>query len=125
MQYDVETAQEYLHALADDWRREKVEELRAIIMECDPDLREEIRYKMLAYCHEGDIVFGLNAQKGYVSLYVGDAKKIDPEGGLLKGLSVGKGCIRFAKSKRIAATGIREFIERTVAMVRRGEDVYC
>jgi len=71
------------------------------------------------------IVFGLNAQKGYVSLYVGDAKKIDPEGGLLKGLSVGKGCIRFTRSNRIAATGIREFIERTAAMARRGEDVDC
>jgi hypothetical protein len=28
MQYDVETAQAYLRALADDWRREMVEGLR-------------------------------------------------------------------------------------------------
>jgi hypothetical protein len=32
---------------------------------------------MLSYSDQRGIVFGLNAQKHYVSLYVGDAKKID------------------------------------------------
>jgi len=43
----------------------------------------------------------LNAQKNYISLYVGDRHKIDPEMKLLKGLNLGKGCIRISKSKSI------------------------
>ena len=68
MQYDVRTPVEYLEALEDDWRREKLLELRSIIMEYGPELTEEIQYKMLSYRDERGPVFGLNAQKHYVSL---------------------------------------------------------
>lgn len=125
MQYDVQTPQEYMQMLEDDWRREKLEELRAIIKSCAPELTEGIDYKMLCYRDDKEIVFGLNAQKHYVSLYVGDVTKIDPDGSLLAGLNVGKGCIRFTKSKVISQTGIREFLERAVDMWRRGEDIDC
>lgn len=125
MQYDVQTPEEYLRSLEDDWRREKLLELREIIMACAPDLIEAIDYKMLSYRDERDIVFALNAQKHYVALYVGDIKKIDVDGTLLAGLNVGKGCIRFTKSKVIAETRIREFIQRTVDLWKRGEDIDC
>ena len=125
MQYGVQTPQEYMQMLEDDWRREKLEELRAIIKSCAPELTEGIDYKMLCYRDDKEIVFGLNAQKHYVSLYVGDVTKIDPDGSLLAGLNVGKGCIRFTKSKVISQTGIREFLERAVDMWRRGEDIDC
>lgn len=125
MQYDVQTPQEYMQMLEDDWRREKLEELRAIIKSCAPELTEGIDYKMLCYRDDKEIVFGLNAQKHYVSLYVGDVTKIDPDGSLLAGLNVGKGCIRFTKSKVISQTGIREFLERAVDMWRCGEDIDC
>lgn len=125
MQYDVQTPQEYMQVLEDDWRREKLEELRALIKSYAPELVEGIDYKMLSYRDDKEIVFGLNAQKNYVSLYVGDVKKIDPDGSLLEGLNVGKGCIRFTKSKVIAKTRIREFLERAIDMWRRGEDIYC
>lgn len=125
MQYDVQTPTEYMQALEDDWRRERVEELRSIIKSYGPELVEGIDYKMLTYRNDEDIVFGLNAQKHYVSLYVGDIKKIDPDGTLLQGLNLGKGCIRLSKSKRIADTRLEEFIERVIDMSRRGEDIDC
>jgi len=125
MQYDVRTPVEYLEALEDDWRREKLLELRSIIMQYGPELTEEIQYKMLSYRDERGPVFGLNAQKHYVSLYVGHAEKIDPDGSLLSGLNVGKGCIRFSKSKQIADTRIRQFVQRALDMRRRGEDIDC
>ena len=125
MQYDVQTPDEYLRALEDDWRRAKLLELRSIIRDCGPELVEGIDYKMLSYRDEQGILFGLNAQKHYVALYVGDAHKVDPDGTLLAGLDVGKGCIRFSKSKAVAETGIREFIRRAVEMRRRGEDMDC
>jgi len=125
VQYDVQTPEEYLNALDDDWRRSTLLELRALVKACAPELVEGISYKMLSYGDGERFVFGLNAQKHYVSLYVGDIRKIDPDGVLLAGLNVGKGCIRFTKSKPVAKTRVAEFIERAVELWRRGEDVDC
>lgn len=125
MQYDVQTPAEYLEALEDDWRREKLLELRSIIMSCGPELVEDIEYKMLSYRDERGSVLALNAQKHYVSLYVGNAEKVDPDGTLLSGLNVGKGCIRFTKLKAISETRIQEFIKRAIDMHKRGVDIDC
>jgi uncharacterized protein YdhG (YjbR/CyaY superfamily) len=111
--------------LDNDWRREKLLELRDLITSHDTGLIEGISYKMLSYSDQRGIIFGLNAQKHYVSLYVGDAKKIDTDGSLLEGLNIGKGCIRFSKTTSVAGTNIDEFIERAIAMWKRGEDTDC
>lgn len=125
MQYNVRTPQEYLDALEDDWRREKLLALREIIRACGPELVEGIDYGMLSYRSGDEIILGLNAQKHYVSMYVGDIRKIDPDGTLLAGLNVGKGCIRFSKTTSVSAPGIRAFVQRTIDMARRGEDLSC
>ena len=80
---------------------------------------------MLGYGKGQDFVFHLNAQKGYVSLYCGNASKIDPDGKLLAGLNVGKGCIRFSKSRRVRDTRIDEFIRRAVERWKTGENTGC
>jgi len=125
MQYDAKTPDEYLKMLADDWRREKLEELRALIIEKAPDFEEGIGYKMLSYGDSRGVVFHLNAQKNHVGLYVGNAKKIDPDGGLLAGIDVGKGCLRFKKSSLVSETRIDEFIAKTVELWKRGDDIAC
>lgn len=125
MQYDAKTPEEYLNMLEDDWRREKLEELRAIIKAEAPHFEECINYKMLGYRDAQDVVFHLNAQRGYVSFYVGDIKKIDPSGELLAGINMGKGCVRFTKSKVVSETRIREFISKAVEMRKLGEDFDC
>ena len=125
MQYEAKTPKEYLEYLEDDWRKEKVEELRKLILTTGSDIEETINYKMLCYRGKDGVIFHLNAQKNYVSLYVGDAKKIDPEGDLLRGIDVGKGCIRFKKSNSLAETNIAVFIEKTIQFWREGKDIYC
>lgn len=125
MQYDVSSPKEYLQQLPHDWRREKVHALRDIIKEKGPKLDERISYKMLAYGVGEEDVFCLNAQKNYVSFYVGNASKVDPNGELLEGLSVGKGCIRFKRTVEVSETRIDEFIERAVAMWEHGEEFGC
>lgn len=126
MQYDVKTPAEYMTALDDDWRRLKVEEIRKIIQDTAPDLVEGIQYKMLCYGDGKDsTVFHLNAQKSYVSFYVGDTAKIDPSGELLEGINCGKGCLRFKKSLAISDTRLDEFIGKTVELWRAGVDVSC
>lgn len=125
MLYDASTPSDYMDQLDDDWRRRKLQSIRAIIKQQAPQLEERIHYKMLGY-GVGDIyAFHLNAQRGYVSLYVGDASKVDPSGELLQGLNVGKGCIRFSKSKKVAETRIDEFIALAFDRWRKGEDIDC
>ena len=125
MQYNAKTPEQYIQMLDDDWRREKIDILRALLKSRVPNVTESINYKMLSYSDERGIIFHLNAQKSYVSLYVGDIKKIDPEGKLLKGIDTGKGCVRFKKSVDIADTGIDKFIVRAVNLWRSGVDIGC
>ncbi|MGH1539234.1 MAG: iron chaperone [Arenicella sp.] len=125
MQYDVSNPQEYLEALDLDWRKEKLQELRDIILKQDSAIWETISYKMLCFKLNDSELFHLNAQRGYVSLYCGNTKKIDPEGELLKGLNIGKGCIRFTKTKDISKTSIESFINRAVLLVKEGIDIGC
>lgn len=125
MQYDVSTPLEYLEALDLDWRKEKLLELRNLILQQDTAIEETISYKMLCFRLNDAELFHLNAQSGYVSLYCGDTKKIDPEGELLHGLNIGKGCIRFTKTQDIFKTGIKLFIKRAVLSLKEGEDIGC
>lgn len=122
---DAETPSEYIGQLDDDWRRDKLLKIRAIIKEQAPQLSERIHYKMLGYGIDDVYVFHLNVQRAYVSLYVGSASKVDPGGTLLDGLNVGKGCIRFSKSTEIAKTRIDEFISRAFTIWKAGEDIDC
>lgn len=125
MLYDANTPSDYIDQLDDDWRREKLQSIRAIIKQQAPQLEERIHYKMLGYGIGDAYAFHLNAQRGYVSFYVGNASKVDPNGELLQGLNVGKGCIRFSKSKDIAETRIDEFIARAFDMWCKGENIDC
>ncbi len=110
MQYDAKTPEEYLSMLDNDWRRDKLLEIRRMILEHGPELEESIKYKMLSYDIGDEGLFGLNAQKSYVSLYVGDIEKIENSSTLLEGFNTGKGCIRVRKSVELSNTGLEQFI---------------
>ena len=125
MQYDASTPQEYVAQLEDDWRKPCLLKIRDLLINTCPTLDEAINYKMLAYSDNRGPLFHLNAQKNYVSLYIGDAKKVDPSGELLKGLDVGKGCLRFKKSTNIDDTDLPTFIARTYELWNKGVDVGC
>ena len=84
MQYDAATPGAYLEMLEDDWRRERLLLIREMFLGV-PGVVESMSYKMLGY-HRGGAVFGhLNAQKGFVGVYLGDLERIDP-GGVLRAL---------------------------------------
>jgi len=125
MQYDVPTPEAYLANLDDDWRQTMLLALRERIKAAAPEAGEFMQYKMLAFGKDGRTLCHLNAQKAYVSLYVGNADAIDDGRDLLQGLSVGKGCVRFSKATRIDETGIDEFLGLAVERWRRGEKLGC
>lgn len=125
MQYDVSTPEEYFDALDDDWRKARILDLRDLIARLAPNWREGIEYKMLSYSDEIGSVLHLNAQKSYVGVYVGDIAKVDPDGSLLGGLDLGKGCIRLKKRDDLTETGVPRFLERLVALRRDGVELGC
>ena len=125
MLYEVNTPEEYLSQLDDDWRKTTLTQLRALIKTKAPELEERIHYKMLGYGVDDDFLFHLNAQKSYVSLYVGDASRINPDGRLLEGLNVGKGCIRFGKRVSVEESRIDEFIDLAVRRWKEGLEFGC
>jgi len=120
------SVEEFLNKLEDDWKKEKLFEIRQLLLE-HSQLNESMNYGMLSYGNlkDKEPLFHLNAQKNYVSLYVGDIHKIDPDNAILKGLNLGKGCIRISKSKNISETGLKAFIQRTVALWLEGGDSSC
>lgn len=124
MQYEASTPTDYLDLLEKDWRKDKLMELREILL-AQPDLVEGIKYKMLSYSDEKGVMIQLNAQKNYVALYVGNASKVDPSGKLLEGIDHGKGCLRFKKSTQISDTSIEVFIKKALDMRKKGEDFDC
>ncbi|AKG05274.1 hypothetical protein AAV35_011105 [Salimicrobium jeotgali] len=125
MQYDVETPEDYYKAMEEDWRKERLLKVREYILTHGPELKEGIQYKMLSFGSDSSIVFHLNAQKSYVSLYVGDIEKITGDEELLKGLDYGKGCIRIKKSVDLDKSRLEEFVRKTVEAWRGGRDVSC
>ena len=125
MQYDAPNPAQYIEALADDWRKTSLLELRQLIESIAPDLQEGIHYKMLSYSDDDKVLFHLNAQKHYVSLYVGDAEKIDPNKQWLTGLDVGKGCIRFKKSNSVSDSKIDQFISHAIVLHQQGHNFDC
>ncbi len=120
------TASEFLTKLENDWKKEKLSEVRELLCKYT-QLEEGMNYGMLSYgnSEHDEPLFHLNAQKNYVSLYVGDIKKVDPDNIMLKDLNLGKGCIRISKSKIISETGLNEFIQKTVEMWLAGQDTSC
>lgn len=125
MQYDVKTPGEYIKALKKDWRLEKLQALRKILKANVPNVKEGINYKMLSYDYEGDLIFHLNAQVNHVGLYVCDAKRIDADGTLLKGIDHGKGCIRFKKSTEINKSNIEKLVAAAVKLSEQGVKSDC
>ena len=125
MQYEVKSPSEYLDKLENDWRKTKLNQVREMIKKHGPDLNEGIQYKMLSYDLNGKSIFNLNAQRAYVSLYVGTINKVDNAHELLKAFDTGKGCIRIKKKVEIQETGLEEFIKRTVELWNKGGNTAC
>lgn len=123
----MKTPKDYLEALEDDWRKEKLLVIREMILNYAPNIDEAIRYKMLNFGVEAmeNFIFALNAQKHYVSLYVGDIEKIDPLGEMLGEFNLGKGCISVRKTIDLEETQLEAFIQKAIDLWRAGEDVDC
>ncbi|MEQ8554070.1 MAG: DUF1801 domain-containing protein [Cyclobacteriaceae bacterium] len=125
MQYKAKTPQEYLEKLEIDWRKIRLEEIRAMIKRAWPEAIEGIEYNMLCYGNGAKNIIHLNAQKAYVALYVGDIHKVENFDSLLEGFDRGKGCVRIRRTLDLSKTGLAEFVARVVKIHQEGGDTDC
>lgn len=125
MQYKASTPKEYLQQLDDDWRKEKLQQLREMLLKSSTNINEGIEYKMLSYGVDGKNLFHLNAQKHYVSLYVGNIEKVEKADNLLRGFDHGKGCIRVKKHSNITDGKLQAFILHTLDIWYKGRNTDC
>lgn len=125
MQYHANSPHQYLNLIADDWRKETIQIIRNMMRSYGPELQEGIEYNMLCYGNGTENLFHLNAQKDYVSLYVGSIDKIEGARELLSGFDLGKGCIRIKKRVNIDDTNLELFIKKTIDVWRGGGDTSC
>lgn len=99
MRIEAETAADYWDRLPDDWRRERMARVRAMIAEAAPGAAEGMGHGMLRYAWSEDRIFcHMNAQKGFVGLYLGDLEALDPGGAIRGGTDCGKSCVRIRKT---------------------------
>ena len=84
MIHDAATPEEYLSVLEHDWRKDRLLEIRDLFLAMT-GATEGMNYKMLHYSVGTRGLGILNAQKGYVAIYMDDLSKLDPDGSLRVG----------------------------------------
>lgn len=82
-------------------RQEALKRLRALCLEILNGYEESMEYGMPGYKKNGVVEVGFASQKNYISLYILKQDVMDAHRELLKGVSLGKGCIRYSRPGKI------------------------
>lgn len=102
----------YLSGLAPE-RRAALARLRSLVFEVVPDAMETIKYRMPTYLHQDHVICSFASQKRYMSLYI-DPATVDQHREELKGLDVGKSCIRFRSIDKLPLDTVRQMLNEVV-----------
>ncbi|MGD8403255.1 MAG: DUF1801 domain-containing protein [Anaerolineales bacterium] len=102
MQSDAKNVDAYLEEVPAE-RKVALTRLRDLCRASLKDFEESMAYGMPSYSRNGEVEVAFASQKNYISLYilkqdVMDAHKESVAG---KGISFGKGCIRYSRPERI------------------------
>ena len=102
MQRKAESVDAYLVEVPAD-RKDTLTQLRDLCLATLKGFDESMEYGMPSYSRNGEVEVAFASQKNYISLYilkqgVMEAHKEQLAG---KGISFGKGCIRYSKPERI------------------------
>jgi uncharacterized protein YdhG (YjbR/CyaY superfamily) len=94
------TVDDYLAHQGDEWRP-VLERLRAACLHHLAGYREAMAYGMPTYAKGDRPAIAFAKQAKYLSLYVMKKEVLDAHRLALRGLDVGKGCIRFVRPDQI------------------------
>jgi uncharacterized protein YdhG (YjbR/CyaY superfamily) len=87
------------------------------------DFEELMKYGMPAYSRDGEVEVGFASQKNFIALYIARNDVMDAHRDLLKikGVSLGKGCIRYPKPEKIDF----QVVETILKAVQETTGVIC
>lgn len=94
-------------------RCEALEKLRALCLETLTGYEEGMDYGGPGYKKNGVVEVGFMSQKNYIALYVLKQDALNTHRDLLKGISVGKGCIRYTKPSKIDFDVVKKLLIAT------------
>ena len=113
MSEETQGVDEYLENLAAESKL-ALTELRELILTTVPQAEESLKYRMPTYEYADEVLCAFASQKHYMSLYM-DTELVDKHRHQLKGLDVGKSCIRFRKLDKLPLDTVRTILLETVA----------
>jgi uncharacterized protein YdhG (YjbR/CyaY superfamily) len=96
-------------------RKEVLTKLRDLCLSALKGLNESMEYGMPSYSRNGEVEVAFASQKNYISLYIlkQDVMEAHKEKVVGKGISFGKGCIRYSKPERIDFKIVEEMLVAT------------
>lgn len=95
-------------------RQETLAKLRQLCLETLESYQESMDYGMPSYKKNDTIEVGFASQKNYISLYILKQDVMDTHRDLLKGASLGKGCIRYSKPEKIDFEVVKKLLVGTL-----------
>lgn len=99
MQSAAKSVAAYMKELPEE-RRASLTRLRALCRASFRDCQETMNYGMPCYEREGVVEVSFASQANYISVYM-SSKVLKANHAALKGLKVGKGCVRYSSPARI------------------------
>lgn len=114
MQSNATTVDAYLEELPAD-REPALKRLRELCRAILTDFDEAMVYGMPSYVRDGEVEVAFASQKRYISVYILRTDVMNTYKGLLgpRGVSFGKGCIRYSKPEFIDFEVLRKMLQAT------------
>jgi uncharacterized protein YdhG (YjbR/CyaY superfamily) len=95
-------------------RLEALQQLRELCQATLDGYEESMEYGMPSYCKQGVVEVAFASQKNCISLYILKKPVLDQHRPSLKGLNLGKGCIRYSKPEKIDFGLVKQLLEDTL-----------
>jgi uncharacterized protein YdhG (YjbR/CyaY superfamily) len=102
-------------------RKEALHKIRELCLATLEGYEETMAYGGPCYARNGEIEVGFASQKNFIGLYILKKEVLDAYRHKLKGLSVGKGCIRYTKPAKIDFA----FVEQLLLDTRNSDSEIC
>jgi uncharacterized protein YdhG (YjbR/CyaY superfamily) len=96
-------------------RRAALERLRKLCQKHLKGFEESMAYGGPCYARDGEVEVGFASQKNFIGLYILRTDVMKAHRHLLKGISVGKGAIRYGKPEKIDFEVVKSMLKGTVA----------
>lgn len=113
MQSKAKSVDEYLKEVP-EMRRDSLEQLRELCLEILEGYEESMEYGMPSYKKSGgEVEVAFASQKNYISFYVLKEEVLNRHRADLKGLNVGKGCVRYSKPEKINFEIVRKLLSES------------